>query len=112
MSTGPKHGWGGKREGAGRKPTTFSAQVLAERRQLAKEIAEQKGKTVDRILLDFIYDEEEKKRDRAAYMKLWYDISEPRIQEGGEADKANGPGIYLPEEKPDPSVVVPIKKTV
>lgn len=110
MSTGPKHGWGGKREGAGRKPDTLSAATLRERLHRAKERAEKEGKTVDEILLDFVYDSEMSKKDRISSMKLWYDVTTPKIQEGGEADKANGPGIYLPEEKPDPSVVVPIKQ--
>jgi hypothetical protein len=109
MSTGPKAGWGGRREGAGAKKQTLSAFQVQQMLDKAKEYAEKYGKSVDDILLTFIYDEKASLKDRAACIKLWKEYTIAKLSEGGEADKNLGPGIYLPEERPDPAKVVPIK---
>lgn len=83
--------------------------------QTAKKFAKRTGKTVDDILLEFIYGEtidgEPMKigqRDRLAAMKLFKDHTSIKPGEGGEADKQLGPTIYLPEHKA-PDNVTPIK---
>ena len=111
MSTGPKHGWGGARPNSGPQKWSLSRAQVQAMLDKAKEKAEKEGKEVDDILLEFIYDEELGAKDRMAGIKLWKDFSMAKISEGGEADKELGPGIYLPGERPDPSVVVPIKNT-
>ena len=111
MSTGPKRGWGGARPNSGPKKQTLSAAQVQQMLDKAKKKATETGKDVDDILLGFIYDGELGAKDRLAAIKLWKEFSMARISEGGAADEALGPGIYLPGEKPDPSVVVPIKKT-
>ena len=111
MSTGPKTGWGGTRPGAGRKKDTYSAQQIRKMLKLAKKYAKKYKKTVDDVILEFIYNEELPTTHRVASIKLWKEITMPKISEGGATEQALGPGIYLPNEKPDPSVVVPIKKT-
>lgn len=111
MATGPKSGWGGARPNSGPKKQTLSAAQVQVMLNKAKERAEKEGKEIDDILLDFIYDGEGSTKDRVACIKLWKEFSMARISEGGEADRELGPGIYLPEERPDPSVVVPIKKS-
>ena len=116
MTTGPKHGWGGRRDGAGAKnKKTLSAHQVELMLKKAKEYAKKYGKTIDDILLQFIYNEGEEKgeltkKDRAACIKVWKEYTVAKIQEGGKTDEALGPGIYLPEERPDPSKVVPISK--
>lgn len=108
MSTGPKSGWGGKREGAGRKPETLSGQQIKQMLDRAKEYAKKHGKDIDEVLLDFIY-EGEKSSERLQAIKLFKDKTMATIQEGGPADENLGPGVYLPNERPDPAKVVPIK---
>ena len=79
--------------------------------KLAKKYAKKYKKTVDDVILEFIYNEELPPTHRVNSIKLWKEITMPKISEGGATEQALGPGIYLPTEKPDPSVVVPIKKT-
>jgi len=111
MSNGPKTGWGGTRPGAGRPKDTYSAQQIRKMLKLAKKFAKKHGKSIDEVILGFIYDDDMATTHRFNSIKLWKEITMPKISEGGAADKALGPGIYLPTEKPDLSVVVPIKKT-
>ena len=111
MSTGPKAGWGGPRPGSGPKKKTLSLHQVQLMLEKAKEYAEKKKKTIDDILLEFIYDEKSPLRDRAACIKLWKEYTIAKMQEGGETDKEAGPGIYLPGEKPDQTKVVELKKT-
>lgn len=100
MTTGPKSGWGGAREGAGRPKETLSAQQVRLMLQKAKVYSEKYGKEIDEILLDFIYDEGSSKRERAQCIKLWKEYTMARLQEGGEADRQLGPAVFLPEHHP------------
>lgn len=109
MATGPKGSWGGRREGAGAKKQTLSAFQVQQMLDKAKEYAEKNNKTIDDILLSFIYDEEASLKDRAACIKLWKEYTIAKLSEGGDADKDLGPGIYLPGQRPDPAKVIPIK---
>lgn len=105
MSTGPKkiENRGGARPGAGRKPETLSAKQVQLMLDKAKEYAEKHGKTVDEILLDFIYGSEIKDADKLAAIKLFKTYTIAKLQEGGETDLVLGPGIFLPEQRPDPA---------
>lgn len=69
----------------------------------AKDYAKKHGKTVDEVLLDFIYDSEVKDADKLAAIKLFKTYTIAKLQEGGETDVALGPGIFLPEQRPDPA---------
>lgn len=111
MSTGPKSGWGGARPNSGPKKQTLSALQVQIMLDKAKEYAKKYKKTVDDILLQFIYSEELNEKDRIACIKLWKEYTVAKLQEGGETDNALGPQVYLPEEKPDPSKVVQLKQT-
>lgn len=71
----------------------------------AKRKAQETGRTLDDILLDIVYDDETPKRERLAGIRLFKDFSTPKIAEGGPTDKAQGPGILLPEEAPPDNVV-------
>ena len=105
-----REGRGGARPGAGRKPTTLSAwQVDNLLKTLAKK-AKETGKDIDQLLVDKLYDEEITDRNFLAAVKLVKDLTSPKITEGGETDKALGPSIYLPEQKPILAVVTDIKK--
>ena len=115
---------GGKRAGAGRKPgyspgrEPLSVRQVQEMLDKAKEYAKKYGKTVDDILLDFVYgitkiplvdegggvlellEKAVSTKDRIACIKLWKEYTSPKITEGGEADKAVGPAVFLPEQHP------------
>lgn len=110
MSTGPKSGWGGARPGSGRKPQTLSQTQVREMLSAAKKRAAATGKTIDDILLGFIYDDDARMGDRLAAIKLWKEYTIAKLQEGGETDKGLAPQVFLPEALPDPAKVVHIDK--
>ena len=109
MSTGPKEPRGGARVGSGRKPTTLSAQSIKKLIKTAKIWAKDQGKTVDDVLFGIIYDDAVLPNTRLLGIKLVKDYTMTKLAEGSEADKILGPAVYLPEERPDPANVVPIK---
>lgn len=103
-------GRGGARPGAGRKPTTLSAwQVDNLLKTLARK-AKETGKDIDQLLVDKVYDEQLSDRNFLASVKLVKDLTQPKLTEGGEADKTLGPSIYLPEQKPTLAAVADINK--
>ncbi len=55
-------------------------------------------------VLDVIYDENASIRDRLAAIKLWKDCTMVKLSEDSMDNIPMGPGIYLPEERPDPAV--------
>ena len=107
MTDKPKKrdGRGGARPGSGRKPTTLSAwQVDNLLKTLARK-AKETGKDIDQLLVDRVYDETLSDRNFLAAVKLVKDLTSPKLTEGGETDKALGPSIYLPEQKPKLEIV-------
>ena len=79
-------------------------------RKAAEKRAKQEGKTLYDILLDFSYDAGLSVKDRQASIKLYLDKMHISVSEGGETDKALGPSIYLPEQKPVLASVTDIRK--
>jgi len=122
-----KENRGGARPNSGPKKETLSVRQVKEMRDKAREYAKKYGKTIDEILLDFVYGVAEiritaegdgdtvediisKKvstRDRIACIKLWKEYTSPKLAEGGPADTALGPALYLPELAK--AEVIPIK---
>lgn len=96
---------GGARPGSGPKPRTLSANQVRKMLKKAQKWAKERGKDIDDVLLGFIYSDAEKTADRIACIKLWKDITVPKISEGGEADRGLGPAFFLPEQHPRLSVV-------
>ncbi len=117
-------GRGGKRAGAGRKPGYSPAKLplsvaqVEEMLEKAKAYAVKYGKTIDEILLEFIYgvteiplvSEDDKDilkilsrkvgtRDRIACIKLWKEYT-TKLGEGGEGDQELGPAVFLPKLHP------------
>jgi hypothetical protein len=106
---------GGARPNSGPKKQTLSVRQVQELLKRAKDFAKRTGKTVDDILLEFVYGEDVNGdpiqigvRDRLAALKLFKDHTSIKPGEGGEADKQLGPTIYLPEHDA-PDNVTPIK---
>jgi len=95
---------GGARPGSGRKKETLTAVQVREMLSAAKKYAKKYGKSIDEILLDFIY-AEGNARDRLAAIKLWKEYTVAKLQEGGETDTTVTPELYLPEKRPDLKVV-------
>lgn len=94
---------GGYRPGSGRKPigTTPLSQIQVKRMlRKGRKWAREHGKDVDDWLLTVIYGADTKDSDRIAAIKLWKDHTTVKISEGGAADKALGPAIFLPEQHP------------
>ena len=121
-------GRGGKRPGAGRPKgyspgrETLSVRQVKEMLEKANAFAKKHEKTIDEILLEFIYGEtdialmaegtiEERLgqkvaiKDRIACIKLWKEYTSPKITEGGEGDKELGPAVFLPDRHPRLKVV-------
>ena len=121
-------GRGGKRAGAGRKPgyspkkLPLSVAQVEEMLEKAKAYAKKYGKTIDEILLEFIYgvteipivDEGQEvleiltrkvgTRDRIACIKLWKEYTS-KLAEGGEGDQELGPAVFLPDRHPRLEVI-------
>ena len=96
---------GGARPNTGPKPQTLSMSQVAKMLRRARKKAKETGKTIDDILLGFIYAESEGIQHRLAAIKLWKEYTVAKLQEGGETDKALGPAVFLPEHHPRLSVV-------
>ena len=69
-------------------------------RAAADAKAKKTGKTIFDICLGWIYDEDLPLDRRQAAWKLYCDKMLIQVSEGGEADKALGPAMYLPEKRP------------
>jgi hypothetical protein len=69
-------------------------------REAAEKRAQQTGKTLFEVVLDWIYDETQPIKDRQTAMKLYLDKMLIAVSEGGEADKDAGPAVYLPTQRP------------
>ena len=98
MPTRSERNWGGRRPGAGRKPETLSVRQLAKMEKAADARAKKEGRTVYDVILDIAYQGSE--GNRLAASKLWLQYTVPQVHEGGEADKALGPAVFLPEKHP------------
>ena len=107
-------GRGGARPGAGRKAGqvgTISAQQVERMLRAARKYRKKYGKSIDEVLLGFIYGEAEegeakpKFSDRVTSIKVFKEYTIAKMQEGGETDKALGPAVFLPEQRPQLSVV-------
>src|SRR5688572_12748525 len=104
MTTGPKpERRGGYRPNAGRKPgkqTSLAAYQVAKMLRKARKYATKYGKDMDDLLLEFAYDPNGRVQDRLAAVKAFKDFTMVKITEGGEADKALAPALFLPEQRP------------
>ena len=113
MSTGPKNGWGGARPNSGPKKESLSVAQVREMLETAKKYAKEKGKSIDDVLCEFIFEEKVhdqvvQNNQRIAAIKLFKEYTIAKLNEGGDIDKNLSPSTYLPEERPDPAKVVPI----
>lgn len=107
------NGRGGAREGAGRKPKDNPSKgkrvlSLAEIRKIIDRRAEEKGKTVTDVLLDMIYDDNRGDRERIAAARLLLEDGVPKQQE--EKPQEVKRFANLPDLKPDPTKVIPMRK--
>ena len=105
-----KENRGGKRVGSGRKGLLAKWSGKPEDMiKIAHEIAVEKKKTIDEVIIDFIYDTEAKISERLAAAKLVKEYTIAKVHKSEvEVTKKQAPKIYLPEKKPDPAKVIPI----
>lgn len=106
MTSGPHkvENRGGARPNSGPKRQTLSVRQVQEMLDRAEARAEKEGgKTLDDILLDIAYSDSEKTPERLAAIKIYKANSMVKPNEGGEADQQLGPGIFLPDQRPDPA---------
>lgn len=114
MSGKPKQtGWGGARSGSGRKPIN----QLCERESkiLFKAIrkrAKLEQRTWQEVLLDFVFGKDLATgiplqltgKERLTALRLVADLAVAKQSEQTvNVNKTEGPGIYLPERRPDPA---------
>lgn len=106
-------GRGGARPGSGRKPggiPTVSGLQIERMLRAARRYKRKYGKSVDDVLLGFIYGEAMegetvKIAERVACIKVFKEYTIAKMQEGGETDQALGPAVFLPEQRPQLTVV-------
>jgi hypothetical protein len=94
---------GGARPNSGPKKDpnrTLATYQVAKMLRKAKKLARLRGKDIDDILLEVIYSAQDKPRDVLAAIKIFKDLTMPKISEGGAADKALAPAVYLPAQRP------------
>src|SRR5688572_3482077 len=106
MSTGPKiEHRGGARPNSGPKPEALSTKQLRSVLREVRKRAKKEGKTIAGGLLDIFYDQTASANFRISAAKLLWDKTMIQVSEGGEADKALGPAVFLPEHRPQLSVI-------
>ena len=113
MGTGPKkiENRGGARIGSGRKSKYALTEIAIDNMlKAAKRWAKEKGKTLDDVLLDIIYDTENEPRVRMGGIKIYKEFTMAKSSEQNINHKnMDGPKIGLPEMKPDPAKIIQIK---
>ncbi len=100
QNTAKNTGWGGARVGAGRKSAPLSQSQVRKLLRRVQKDAKKRGKHYHEVLIEIIHGPEERSADKISAIKHLDDLLIPRIQEGGEADKALGPVLFLPEHRP------------
>jgi hypothetical protein len=105
MPTGPKTGWGGKREGSGAPTKSITAKQAEKLITAAEKFTNEQGVSPYDLLMQYAYGIE-KGQEFPASSKLkalekYFDLTMARLSEGGETDKNLGPQTFLPEERPD-----------
>ena len=94
---------GGYRPNAGRKPVNKVSLGTYQTRRLLKKARKRAGvagKDHNDVLLDIIHGPNERTADRLVAIKHLNELLIPKISEGGEADRALGPAVFLPEHHP------------
>jgi hypothetical protein len=114
LSTGPKARpnttpRGGARKGAGRKPTFGISEIeLKGLFKALKKQAKERGENWQENFAKRLFSDDW--RESAAFHRMLTDQIKVNKQEKRvEITENKGPAIFLPEERPDPSKVVPIK---
>ena len=95
--------WGGARPNSGPKRDinrTLATYQVAKMLRKAKKLPKLRGRDIDDILLEVIYSKQDSPRDVLAAIKIFKDLTMPKISEGGETDKTLGPAVFLPEQRP------------
>jgi hypothetical protein len=114
MSGKPKQtGWGGTRSGSGRKPISQlsdeQAKILF--RSIRKR-SKLEGRTWQEVLLDFVFGKDLATgiplqltgKERLTALRLVADLAVAKQSEQTvNVNRNEGPGIYLPERRPDPA---------
>ena len=91
---------GGARPNSGPKTTSLSSYQVARMLRKARKYAKRHGKDLDDLLLEFAYEADGRVADRLGAIKLFKDLTMPKISEGGEADRQLGPAVFLPSQRP------------
>ena len=97
--------WGGKREGSGRKSEALSVRQAKEFQKTAEALAKEFGLTMAEVIGRQVYDTAASIKDKQTAANLFWKYSVIVASEGGEADKAVGPAVFLPEKHPRLEVV-------
>jgi len=114
MTTGPKpDNRGGARPGSGRKPgsiPTVSGLQIEKMLRAARRYKRKYQKSIDDVLIGFIYGEAlegetVKIAERVACIKVFKEYTIAKMQEGSDTDKQLGPAVFLPEQRPQLSIV-------
>ena len=99
--------YGGKREGAGRKPGREALSVRQAKEFEATQIklAKEYGYSLSERVGKIAWDPESANRDVCMAANLFWKYSIIVGSEGGQADQTTGPAVFLPEKHPRLEVV-------
>ena len=102
--------YGGKREGAGRKPEALSVRQAKEFEATQIKLAEEYGQSLSERVGHIAWNPESSNRDVCMAANLFWKYSIIVGSEGGDADKNVGPAVFLPKRHPRLELVDPGKK--
>jgi hypothetical protein len=104
--------WGGKREGSGpkRKKKTVSEKVRANYLKAARKLAKEHGSPIEEAVLGLVYDKKVQDSVKVAILKAYNEaLLVKESEQNVNINKNAGPKIGLPEMKPDPAKLIPLK---
>jgi len=103
---------GGSRPGAGRprKRKTISEKVKANYLKAARELAKEYGEPVEKAVLRLIYKDKVQDSVKASVLKAYNEALLIKEFEKDINVNVQGPKIGLPEMKPDPAKLIPMKE--
>jgi hypothetical protein len=104
---------GGYRPGAGRprKKKTVSEKVKNNYLKAARELAKEYGEPIEKAVLRLIYKDDVQDSVRASVLKAYNEaLLIKETEKDVNVNMNRGPAIYLPEMRPDPAKLIPIKE--
>lgn len=101
---------GGARPNAGRPEKTLTQQQVSKILKSVEKKGKEQGTSWSDVFAEMLFDPVANFKDRLQAFRLFMDITISKsIEQNINVNKNQAPKIYLPEKRPDPAKVIPIK---